>query len=194
MRHKVAIVSSGLGAPSSTELLADAISEQLADFDTVHHQLRDHARAIADALVGEQAPDELDELVREVVEADAMVLVTPTKAATYAGLAKCFIDLLEPGTLLDLPVMLAATACSGRHALMVEHTLRPLFHALGARPLQQAVFAAADDFDAHGVEGLRDSIWLAAQELGEELRAHPPRALEKPADNVVELRLVSGRR
>ena len=87
---------------------------------------------MTDALLTGFAAGELAAAVETVAEADAVVAVTPVFNASYSGLFKTFFDVLEPGTLDGKPVLVAATAGTARHSLVLEHALRPLFSYLHA--------------------------------------------------------------
>ena len=87
---------------------------------------------------------------------------TPVFSASYSGLFKTFFDVLEPGILDGKPVLVAATAGTARHSLVLEHALRPLFSYLHAVVVPTGVFAATDDF---GDAGLDARIARAAGEL-----------------------------
>ena len=103
-----------------------------------------------------------------------MIAVTPIFSASYSGLFKTFFDVLEPGTLDGMPVLVAATAGSARHSLVLDHALRPLFGYLHAVVVPTGVFAASEDWgadDAHGA--LRKRVDRAAQELVDLVVARP---------------------
>ena len=89
-------------------------------------------------------------------------MVTPVFAASYSGLFKTFFDVLEAGALDGKPVLVAATAGTARHSLVLEHALRPLFAYLHAVVVPTGVFAATDDF---GDTGLDARVYRAAGEL-----------------------------
>ena len=89
-------------------------------------------------------------------------MVTPVFAASYSGLFKTFFDVLEPELLDGKPVLVAATAGTARHSLVLEHALRPLFAYLHAVVVPTGVFAATEDF---GDTGLEARIERAAGEL-----------------------------
>ncbi|MGO4844013.1 NAD(P)H-dependent oxidoreductase, partial [Rhizobiaceae sp. 2RAB30] len=59
---------------------------------------------------------------------------------------KHFFDLLDPSALKGKPVLLTATGGGERHALIVEHQLRPLFGFFEAATLPTAVYATDRDF------------------------------------------------
>ncbi len=56
------------------------------------------------------------------------------------------IDLLDPADLRGKPIILTATGGGDRHALMVEHQLRPLFAFFEAFVVPTAVYASSRDF------------------------------------------------
>ncbi len=82
--------------------------------------------------------------------ADALIVASPVYKGSYSGLFKHFIDLLEPATLANKPVLLAATGGGHRHALVIEHQLRPVFGFFEAHTLATGVYASAADFQDDG--------------------------------------------
>ena len=168
------VVSAGLGTPSSTRLLADrlaaatseALRERGDEVDVEVVELREHAQDLASTLVTGFAPAALAEAIDTVTRADAVVAVTPVFTASYSGLFKMFVDVLDPRALVGTPVLVAATAGSARHALVLEHAMRPLFSYLRAVVVPTAVFAAAEDWGGGNGE-LTDRIARAAGELAD---------------------------
>ena len=100
-----------------------------------------------------------------VASADGLVAVTPVFTASYSGLFKSFFDVLDPEVLAGIPVLIAATAGTARHSLVLDHALRPLFTYLRAVVVPTGVFAATDDFGGPGSDELTDRITRAASEL-----------------------------
>ncbi len=188
--RRVAVVSAGLGQPSSTRLLADLLAEATAEalggtgrVEVEIIELRPVAHAITDALLTGFAAGDLAEAVSTVTSADAVVAVTPVFSASYSGLFKSFFDILEPGALDGTPVLVAATAGTARHSLVLEHALRPLFSYLRAVVVPTAVFAASEDWGAAGDGGpgksagtstqLRERVQRAARELATLVESRP---------------------
>jgi FMN reductase len=172
------VVAAGLSDPSSTRLLADllgdAASAALGEADVEVVELRRLAHAVTDALLTGFPAGELAAAVNAVGKADAVIAVTPVFSASYSGLFKSFFDVLEPGTLDGKPVLIAATAGTSRHSLVLEHALRPLFSYLHAVVVPTGVFAASEDWGASGVAGpLRARIDRAAAELATLVEARP---------------------
>lgn len=154
MTTKIVVVSAGLSVPSSTKLLADKLGDAVEravgargqEVDVQHVELRPLAHALADHLLTGFATGELARAIEAVRHADGLVVVTPVFSASYSGLFKTFFDVLENGMLDGKPVVIAATAGTARHSLVLDHALRPLFAYLRAIVVPTGVFAASEDF------------------------------------------------
>jgi len=180
---QVVVISAGLSQPSSTRLLADrlvtAIRYELGEHASVDVvELRDYAHDIIDNLLTGFANQRLRPVLDRIVTADGLILVTPTFAASYSGLFKSFIDIVDPETVRDKPVLLAATGGTERHSLVLEHALRPLLAYLHAQTVPTAVYAASSDW---GIDtGLEQRVTRAANELATAVRQRPERGVSDP--------------
>lgn len=172
----VAVVTAGLSQPSSTRLLADRLADavdtalRLYDerADVVTIELRELAHPMADHLLTGFPSPELAQALATVTGADALVAVTPVFAASYSGLFKTFFDLVEPDALAGKPVLVAATAGTARHSLVLDFALRPLFTYLRAVVVPTGVFAATEDFGKTDAgQPLSARIERAGRELAE---------------------------
>ncbi|HEY3530667.1 MAG TPA: FMN reductase [Nocardioides sp.] len=186
---KIVIVSAGISVPSSTRILADALGAATtrslsvveegplgARLETtppdIHViELRELAHQLTDNVLTGFPTGALADAVRRVAEADAIVAVSPVYTGSYSGLFKMFFDVLEDGTLEGKPVLIAATAGTARHSLVLEFAMRPLFAYLRADVVPTAVFAASEDFGAGSVRGgsLSARIDRAARELADKV-------------------------
>ena len=193
---RVVVIHAGLRVPSTTRMLADGFATALADQDVQVISLRDHAHAIVDAMLTGFQSAGLAEAVATVAQADALVVVTPTFSASYSGLFKSFVDILEPGMLTGRPVVLAATGGTARHSLMLDFAMRPLLSYLGALPARTAVFTATEDFGGAGAPQVQRRIDDAVAELRAMLTCAPRRKDHDEFDEVTPfeelLRGVSG--
>jgi FMN reductase len=182
----VVVISAGLSQPSSTRLLADQLAAATMEAATAKVtikviELRDLAHDIANNLLTGFPPAALKEATDAVAAADAVIAVSPIFTASYSGLFKSFIDVLDKDTLAGKPVLIAATAGTARHSLALEHALRPLFAYLHAVVIPTSVFAATDDFGADSADGtLRSRITRAADELARELERRDPVSVIDP--------------
>lgn len=177
----IAVISGGLSQPSSTRMLADRLAAATVkafspDDDapiTIHHiEVRDHAHAVVDANLTGFASAPLQEALDQVRNADAIIAVAPIFSASYSGLFKSFIDILDPDSLTERPVLLGATGGTARHSLALEHAMRPLWSYLRADVVPTAVFAATDDW-AGADQDLTARIDRAGAQLAARLGAAP---------------------
>ncbi|MCW2761200.1 MAG: hypothetical protein JWR85_1401 [Marmoricola sp.] len=199
--RRIAVITAGLSEPSSTRLLADLLAEatraalerggRTAEVEIV--ELRPLAHAITDALLTGFPTGDLAAAIETVAAADAVIAVTPVFSASYSGLFKTFVDVLEPGTLDGKPVLVAATAGSARHSLVLDHALRPLFGYLHAVVVPTGVFAASEDWGTNGAAGaLRERVDRAAGELADLLVARPALHRNDPFGDVPDFASLLG--
>ncbi len=188
--RKLVVVSGGLGTPSATHLLAGRLAGATqralvgaGEGVVVEHiELKPLARELANHLSGLLGSG-LAEAMRQVGDADGLIAVSPIHNASYSGLFKMFIDSLDVDALEGKPVLVAATAGSARHALALEHAMRPLFSHLKAIVVPTSVLAATEDWGSgenEVGEGLAGRIDRAGSELARLMVAGPARETRDP--------------
>jgi len=111
------------------------------------------APQLAGAVARSQLPAAVEQALAAVEQADVLVVATPVFRGAYTGLFKHFFDFVHQDALIDKPVLLAATGGSERHALVIEHQLRPLFSFFQARTLPLGVYATDKDFVNYRLQG-----------------------------------------
>jgi FMN reductase len=169
MQHLV-IVSAGTSQPSTTRMLADRIAagslerlrelEVTATVDPV--EVAPLAVDVARASVTGVPSAELQAAIEQIAAANAVIAAAPVYKAGLSGLFKSFVDVLDDDLLIAKPVVLAATAGSSRHALVVDEQMRSLFAYMRALTLPTSVFAAPEDW---GAAELGERVRRAATEL-----------------------------
>jgi FMN reductase len=175
MSRTVAVVTAGLSQPSSTRLLADQLAEAVARALRLHDEavrvdvveLRELAHDLTDNLLTGFPSRRLADAIATVTGADAVIAVTPVFSASYSGLFKTFFDVLDTDALTGKPVLLAATAGTARHSLVIDFALRPLFSYLHAVAVPTGVFAASEDFGSTASGALSQRVERAARELAD---------------------------
>jgi FMN reductase len=148
------VVTAGTSDPSSTRMLADRLAERVTDLAgrrgnevaTRVIDLRELATEITTALVSQLVGPKLQQAVAALGEADGIVASTPVYAAGASGLFTSFFQVLDNDLLIAKPVVLAATAGTARHALVVDEQLRPLFAYLRTMTVPTTLFAAPEDW------------------------------------------------
>jgi FMN reductase len=172
-RRTIAVVTAGLSQPSSTRLLADRLAEatdralrlygEQVNVEVI--ELRDLAHDLTNNLLTGFPSGDLASAIETVAKADGLIAVTPVFSASYSGLFKTFFDVLDDGTLTGKPVLVAATAGTARHSLVLEFAMRPLFAYLGAVVVPTGVFGASEDFGSNASGSLAERVDRAGREL-----------------------------
>jgi FMN reductase len=168
--RKLVVVSAGTSQPSTTRMLADRIAaasiEQLRELEVPATigavEVAPLAVDVARASVTGVPSTELQAAIEQIAAADAVIASAPVYKAGISGLFKSFVDVLDNDLLIAKPVVLAATAGSSRHALVVDEQMRSLFAYMRALTLPTSVFAAPEDW---GAPELGERIRRAATEL-----------------------------
>jgi FMN reductase len=148
-RFKLVGLVGSFNRPSKTSALVDFIGQQAETrygLESEIYDLTDFGPSLGHARHYEQLDIHARQLMQEVVDADVLVVGSPTYKGSYPGLFKHLIDLIDPQALKGKPVILSATGGGERHALMIEHQLRPLFGFFMAHTLPSAVYASDRDF------------------------------------------------
>jgi FMN reductase len=180
--YNIAVVIGNPSDISRTKVLALALADALVQALPAPLQaqrqvleiarLAPHIAAGGGALSAEGAA-----AVRAIESADLVIAATPVHKGAYTGLFKHLFDLVAPDALVNRPVLLAANGGSDRHALVVDHQLRPLFGFFRALTVPSAVYAANSDFDGDALRSalLQARIHEAAGQAATLLAARTPR-------------------
>ncbi|WCT24276.1 MULTISPECIES: FMN reductase [Acidovorax] len=146
---RVVAVSGGLQRPSKSAALAEHLLALIsAEVPCRPHltEVGELASQLSGAVRRSELPPAVERELMAVEQADVLVVATPVYRGSYTGLFKHFFDLIHQDALIDTPVLLAATGGSERHALVIDHQLRPLFSFFQARTLPLGVYATDKDF------------------------------------------------
>lgn len=146
----VVVVNGSPTERSKTMALADLTTETLADLLPIEVSRIDVYRlgpSFTGALRREDVDESVEKQLQAVETADVLVAATPVYRGSYSGMFKHFFDMVGQYTLANKPVILVATGGSDRHALVIEHELRPLFGFFQAATVPVGFYANAGDFD-----------------------------------------------
>ncbi|EJF90448.1 FMN reductase [Bartonella tamiae] len=153
--NTIVAFSGSTSNPSKTTALVENIVQKAAqvyDIETITYTMADLGQSLGLAHRAEDLSQETRKIINKIGQADALIIGSPVYKGSYPGLFKHFIDLMEPELLYAKPIILAASGGGDRHALMVEHQLRPLFGFFMAHSLPTAIYAATRDFgDEHAI-------------------------------------------
>jgi FMN reductase len=167
---KLVIVSAGTSDPSSTRLLADRAAQRVTALTAARGrsvtteiiELREISADISAALTSQLVTPKLRKAVGALGEADGIIAAAPVYKAGASGLFTSFFHALDSDLLIGKPVILAATAGTARHALVVDDQMRSLFAFMRTLTVPTSLFAAPEDW---GDPALNKRVDRAAFEL-----------------------------
>lgn len=149
MTRTIIGLSGNLDRPSKTRALVQtAVAQAVTRFEAVGavFDLADFGPSLGNARRVDDLASTARSALEVILSADALIVASPVYKGSYTGLFKHLIDLIDPLALLGKPVLLAASGGGDRHALVIEHQLRPLFGFFEAQTLPTGVYASDRDF------------------------------------------------
>lgn len=168
--RRIVVVNAGTSDPSTTEMLAGQIAQAVSSraeetavpLAVSFLDLRSISQEIMAALVSQHVGPGLQSAIDQLRDAYGLIVSTPVYKAGPSGLFSSFFQVLDNDLLIGTPVILAGTAGSSRHALVVDDQLRGLFSYLRTLAVPTSIFAAPEDWNDGGLNG---RIQRAASEL-----------------------------
>jgi FMN reductase len=171
-RPRLVGLSANVQRPSKTRVLVETVLREAGTRRSVDSRVFDFVDAgsgLGAAWTRDQLSLPARRIVEAIEEADGLVVGSPVYKGSYTGLFKHLFDLVDPAALAGKPVAIVATGGGPRHALVVEHSFRPLFGFFGALQVPVAVYASDPDF-ADGTladPGVRERAALAGSLLAD---------------------------
>lgn len=169
MPARIVAFSGNTHRPSRTRTLVEAVAAELSRQRPIDLKVYDLVDAGTGIAVASRSalPLPAARIVEAIETADALIVGSPVYKGSYAGLFKHLIDFVSPEALIGKPVVLTATGGGPRHALVVEHSLRPLFGFFSAQTAPTAVYAGDTEISEGRVADalVRERVAQAAAEL-----------------------------
>jgi FMN reductase len=165
--------------PSKTRSVVETVAAGVASHRQVRldiYDLVDAGPGLGAALQRQDLTLPAARIIDAIEQADALIIGTPVYKGAYTGLFKHAFDLVDPRALVGKPVLLTATGGGPRHALVVEHALRPLFGFFEALTVPTAVYASDADFVEGQLSeaGVLARVSTAVQQLANLIGAEAP--------------------
>ena len=160
MTEKIRVVgvAGSLKAPSRTIELVEQIVAALGthlEVEATVIRIDELGPKFAGALTRAELDPAVETALTQIETADVLVVASPVYRASFTGLFKHLFDFVDQYALVDVPVILAATGGSERHALIIEHQFRPLFAFFQALTLPLGVYAHDSDFTDYRISSSR---------------------------------------
>lgn len=150
--RRIVAIAGSLSRPSRTRLVVADVAARIAARAGGGVTLIDVAELAPELgqSFARPARPAVETALHAIESADLIVAGSPVYKGSYSGFFKHLIDLVDYRALAGTPVSLIATGGSDRHALAVEHQMRPLFGSFDALTLPTAVFVVDRDVGADG--------------------------------------------
>jgi FMN reductase len=149
MSLRIVGFAGSLSRPSKTRALVDLVTAKAAaslGATTATYDLTDLQPALGKAQTLDDLSGPPRAMMTQVLSADLLVVGSPVYKGSYTGLFKHLFDLIDPAALAGKPVLLTATGGGEKHALVIEHQLRPLFGFFEAATFPTGIYASGADF------------------------------------------------
>ena len=149
---RIVALSGSLSRPSKTLALVRTLAERLAQRvggTVVTVDIAELAPDLGRALSFKDLPASVAQAHQALADADVLIIGSPVYKGSYTGLLKHFLDLLDPDRIAGRVAVLAATGGSDRHALVIDHQLRPLASFFELNTVPAGIYVRDTDF-IHG--------------------------------------------
>lgn len=142
-------ISGNTQRPSKTRALVHTVLERIEARYSVAGEAFDltDTPELGQTIDPRRIAGKLAEVISKIEGADILVVGSPVYKGSYTGLFKHLFDLVGPDKLVGKPVILTASGGGERHALVVEHQLRPLFGFFSAHGMATAIYVNDADFE-----------------------------------------------
>ncbi|WP_022882870.1 CE1759 family FMN reductase [Gryllotalpicola ginsengisoli] len=152
--YRLVVVNAGISDPSSTKLLADRVAQRVGAVAGEHgHRvavtvldLRELLPEMSQAVSSQLFGPKFTAAIEALRQADGIVASAPVYKAGPSGLFDTFFQVLDNDLLIGKPVVLAATAGTARHALVVDEQMRSMFAFLRTLVVPTSLFASTEDW------------------------------------------------
>jgi FMN reductase len=174
---KVVVLEASPNAESKTASLAGiavSIIEERYSISLSTVNVYGIGTGLTSAIMRSDVDERAEEALQTVEGADLLLVAVPVYRGSYPGMFKHFMDLIDQYALATTPVMLMATGGGEKHALVIDHALRPLFAFFHAFVAPVGVYACSADFDKTVLlnPGIYTRIQLAVDDMSVLLKGH----------------------
>lgn len=147
---KVVVLEASPNSQSKTAALADVAVDILKERYSISPgtvNVYGIGTGLTSAIMRSDVDRKAEDALRTVEGADLLLVAVPVYRGSYPGMFKHFMDLVDQYALAKTPVLLMATGGGEKHALVIDHALRPLFAFFHALVMPVGVYASSADFD-----------------------------------------------
>ncbi|CAM4261646.1 NAD(P)H-dependent oxidoreductase [Erysipelothrix inopinata] len=149
------------------ENVINHINNTYPDVETKIVQIGEYDLQFSDGRPIHQYNEDTQQLIQEIMSADAIIVGTPTYQTSIPGALKNIFDLIPMNGLRGKAVGIIVTSGSPKYFLMAEQQLKPILSYLGAYLIQKYVFIIDSDFENNQITN--EDIHRRIQQLGSDI-------------------------
>lgn len=144
----VALAGSNVGSKTKTAMLkvTDILEHKYPQHEVTLLDLADYSLEFSDGRNYFEYDGDTKYVTETIMEADAIIIGTPTFQASIPATLKNIFDLLPVNAFRDKVVSSVVTAGTAKHYLMVEQQLKPILAYMKAHIVPTYVFIEEQDF------------------------------------------------
>ncbi|WP_173917797.1 NADPH-dependent FMN reductase [Halobacillus sp. Marseille-Q1614] len=133
-------------------------------YETSILYLEDYQMEFVDGRPGEEYNEEMQQLIREVEQADAYVIATPIFQGSIPGTLKNLFDAISPRAMRHKPVSIVANGGTLQHHLVIENQLKPILNYFRCLVTPNYVYTHTNHFSTQG-ELIDEDVHNRLQEM-----------------------------
>ncbi len=135
----------GWSAPAAMKEVKRLLEEKYSEEQVEVIDLADYEMEFSDGRSFLDYSGDTGKVVRQLMEADVIIIATPVFQASIPGVLKNVFDLLPQDAFLDKTVGMVVMAGTDKHYLVAEQQLKPILSFMKANIVQNYVFALQQD-------------------------------------------------
>lgn len=165
----VALAGSIVGSKTKTAMLkiVEIFKEKYAEHEIELLDLAEYTVQFSDGRPYFEYEGDTKYVAETIMNADAIVIGTPTFQASIPATLKNIFDLLPVNAFRDKVISLVVTAGTAKHYLMVEQQLKPILSYMKANIVPTYVFIEEKDFLRKEI--INDDVLFRLERLAEDL-------------------------
>lgn len=162
------LAGSNVGSKTRTAMdyTQKMVSEKYPDAEVTLLDLAEYDIVFSDGRNYWEYEGDTKHVTETIMEADAIIIGTPTFQASIPATLKNIFDLLPVNAFRDKVVGTIVTAGTAKHYLMVEQQLKPILAYMKAQIVQTYVFIEEEDL--HRKEIINDDVIFRMERLVED--------------------------
>lgn len=137
---EVVTIAGSPATPSRSSAILDRVRCLLEGYQITTEDIQVRALPLEALFYARVDDPSIQNALRAIENASALVIGTPIYKAAYTGVLKSFLDLLPQRAFADKVILPIATGGAPGHQLAIDYALKPVLSALGAQHILAGLY------------------------------------------------------